>query len=411
MLRHNKYYSYFIAVIVALSITLNVKVSDSPPIYLSNILIAIISVFMLMNVILVYKEKTIADILPVFYLCILISIVAFFYKNNPNNLIVYPKLIIGIVTYYAFSRFFIFNRKYISIILVGFCLGVGFSPYFQVSLTDFTTIGVSNRLRVENLGNYNAYGFLIAVALVISAYLFNIIKSRTYRLIFLTIQSPLLVVLLYTSSRGGMLALIVGLAIFYLTNNIKSKFYFAIATTIMIITLVFVLQKNDTLESFLDRFLISNQNSDNFDSGRSVIYLMLINELISSPFNLLFGFGIGAIDIQLSNTELIQSAHNTYLDVVYSFGIIGGILLVVYLFSLYKSLKFRPKSLEKSLLMSLFGQIILAFMYDSYWGATQIGWIFPFLFAFISTRTDNYVVIEYSSTPLTKKHNFNMYRF
>ena len=88
------------------------------------------------------------------------------------------------------------------------------------------------------------------------------------------------------------------------------KFYFLL---IFIFGLEF-LNQYDSMEVFTNRYFLSEENNEDFDSGRSVIYLILLNKLFSSIMNLFFGFGIGAIFIQ-GEYSVVESAHNTFLDV------------------------------------------------------------------------------------------------
>jgi hypothetical protein len=377
----NKTIAYIVSFLLCISICFNTKLSEAPPLFLSNLILFFIDTLLLLKVLFHLKKRFLSDIKQVFLLFIVISIIALLSYNNKNVVSVFPKLILGLFTYYSFSRYLLLYHKDISIVLFGLCFGTALSPFFQIEVADLTSLSTANRIKIDNLGNFNAYAFLIAVSLIISIYLLTKVKPLFNKLLFVCVQSPLLVVLLLTLSRGGFFALIMGFVLYNFSVNKKTKIYLLLFAIFAFVVVGNILIQIDGTDLFLNRFLNSEKNED-FDSGRSIVFLILLNDLFSSFFSFLFGFGLGAIDLKVFAESDILSAHNTYLDVFYSCGIVGLFFFMKYLFSVYKDIKVIPKSSEKSITIALFGQLIFCFFYDSYWGATQIGWIFPFFFAF-----------------------------
>lgn len=376
----NKKIAYFVSFLLFISICFNTKLSEAPPLFLSNIIIFCLDILLFLRVLLHLKGKFVSNVMGVFFLLLTIIVISLLSYKNKNMVTVFPKLILGVFTYYSFSRYLLLYYKDISIVLFGLCFGTALSPLFQIEIADLTTINSANRIKVDNLGNFNAYAFLIAVSLIISIYLFTKIKILFNKFLFIGIQSPLILVLLLTLSRGGVFALIMGFVIYNFSDFKKTKIYLLFFTILIIITVGNILFEMDGTDLFLNRFL-NSEKDDNFDSGRSIVYLILLNDLFSSFLTFLFGFGFGAIDIKIFAEADILTAHNTYLDVFYSCGIIGLTFFISYLFHVYKNIKEMPKCSEKSISIALFGQLVFCFFYDSYWGATQIGWIFPFFFA------------------------------
>ncbi len=376
----NKTIAYIVSFLLCISICFNTKLSEAPPLFLSNLILFLIDTLLLVKIIFHLRKGFISDIKQVFLLFIVISIIALLSYNNKNMVSVFPKLILGLFTYYSFSRYLLLYHKDIPIVLFGLCFGTALSPFFQIEVADLTSLSTANRIRIDNLGNFNAYAFLIAVSLIISIYLLTKIKPLFNKLLFIGVQSPLLIVLLLTLSRGGVFALVMGFILYNFSVNKKTKIYLLLFTIFAVVVVGNILIQIDGTDLFLNRFLNSEKDED-FDSGRSIVYLLLLNHLFSSFFSFLFGFGFGAIDIKVFAESDILSAHNTYLDVFYSCGIIGLFIFIRYLMGVYKTIKIIPKSSEKSVAIALFGQVVFCFFYDSYWGATQIGWIFPFFFA------------------------------
>jgi O-antigen ligase len=376
----NKTIAYIVSFLLCISICFNTKLSEAPPLFLSNLILFLIDTLLLVKIIFHLRKGFLSDIKQVFLLFIVISIIALLSYNNKNVVSVFPKLILGLFTYYSFSRYLLLYHKDIPIVLFGLCFGTALSPFFQIEVADLTSYNTTNRIKIDNLGNFNAYAFLIAVSLIISIYLLTKIKSLFNKILFIGIQSPLLIVLLLTLSRGGFFALVMGFVLYNFSVNKKTKIYLLLFTIFAIIVVGNILIQMDGTDLFLNRFLNSEKDED-FDSGRSIVYLFLLNDLFSSLSAFVFGFGFGAIEIDVSAEIPLISAHNTYLDVFYSCGVIGLVIFIRYLFHVYKNIKAIPKSSEKSITIALFGQLIFCFFYDSYWGATQIGWILSFLFA------------------------------
>lgn len=376
----NKSIAYVLSFLLCISICFNTKLSEAPPLFLSNLILFFVDTLLLFKVLFHLKKRFLSDFKQVFLLLIVISIIALLSYNNKNMISVFPKLTLSLFTYYSFSRYLLLYNRDMSIVLFGLCFGTALSPFFQIEVADLTSLNTANRIKIDNLGNFNAYAYLIAVSLIISIYLLTKIKPIFSKLLFIGIQSPLLIVLLLTLSRGGVFALVMGLVLYNFSVNKKTKIYLLLFTIFAIVVVGKILIQVDGTDLFMNRFLNSERDED-FDSGRSIVYLFLLNDLFSSFSAFVFGFGFGAIEIDVSAETPLISAHNTYLDVFYSCGVIGLAVFIRYLFQVYKNIKAVPNSNEKSITIALFGQIVFCFFYDSYWGATQIGWIFPFFFA------------------------------
>lgn len=369
------------------SICFNFKLSETPPLFLSNILILLACTVMLYNVRKNIKKNLTRDILTVLIVFSIVSLYAILSIGNKNVVVVYLKLLLIIYTYYSFSRFFAYEYEKINNIFKWIIFGVAFSPFFQVNIASLSEINSHNRLEVDNLGNFNAYGFLISVSLILTIYLITQLKKKNTKIVYFIINLIPFFVLFYTFSRGALFSFLLGLIIFLSTSNKNARLIALSTLFITVLLVIFIFQKLDISTTLADRFF--NTDGDDYDSGRMIIYGILLNNLTSSIIVFLFGFGLGAIDIRVFFESNIESAHSTYLDMFYSFGVIG---LIFFLYFLYKNAKKAlklNKSLKKSLILALLGQVSLSFFYDSYWGATQIGWLFPFLFAFFTASFYN----------------------
>ena len=379
----DKILSHFVAIALFVGIVFNVRLTDS--FFLSNIILLSIDTILLIKIISIHGQYFLKDVTPVFIVLLYISIVAIFSAENPRVLQVYTKLVIIVYTYYAFSRYFKKNSQSSDIILWGICLGITISPIFQVTIDDQALIGVSNRIKVDNLGNFNAYGFLLAISISVAFYLYITIRNRFLKNIFIATQLVTFFVLLLTFSRGGVFAVVLGaLIIFYNSKDKKNKTIIVAGVLCLLVLILSVLRQFDLLEVFTDRFLVNEDNVEGFDSGRSYIYMKLLEDIFSSFLSVFLGFGLGSIA-----DDGLQSAHNTYIDIFYYFGIIGLIGFLMFIYSSYLKVVFQPTSSRKILEKVLLCQVFFCFFYDSYWGATQTGWIFSIIFALFWGKRTN----------------------
>lgn len=92
------------------------------------------------------------------------------------------------------------------------------------------------------------------------------------------------------------------------------------------------------LGASFQRFIDSQGDAESFTNGRYDYWLMYIHEICASPLDFMIGHGA---------EELPHSivAHNTYLEILYKFGLLGFVFNIVYLFVVKKSIvnnqKFR----------------------------------------------------------------------
>jgi O-antigen ligase len=140
------------------------------------------------------------------------------------------------------------------------------------------------------------------------------------------------------------------------------------------------------LADWSDDFSRLNLLLDLRDTGgtsRLEIWSRLLEHLTRSPIRLLVGVGPGTIDYWAYNSN-IKSAHSMYMEVMYSFGLIGMLTLIAVLSWLgvrvYRSAgPPQQKRFQAALLMGL----ITSFAFDSYPLTAQILWLTPLIVAII----------------------------
>lgn len=106
-------------------------------------------------------------------------------------------------------------------------------------------------------------------------------------------------------------------------------------------------------------FVIENRFSDMFEandygyygSGRTGWWEVLATKFLENPQNWLFGFGLGSVVKTMTEAGFpFGSAHNDYLEVIFTHGLVGGYLWFVTLWKSHKIAKSVPLKSEKTLI-------------------------------------------------------------
>jgi hypothetical protein len=157
----------------------------------------------------------------------------------------------------------------------------------------------------------NTLGFIINFSII------TILNQK--KLIWKALILPLLFLLYLTFSRGAYISLAMIIIYFCIIKRLHFFLLFMLSSIIVILAM-FDLQ-------ITDKFRLD----DDTGSGRFLLYDLLINDLLSSPLNLIIGFGPGAINHEIYPGKVLISAHSGFFEILYSFGL-AGISVLTYVF-------------------------------------------------------------------------------
>jgi hypothetical protein len=333
------------------------------------------------------------ELLSILLLIICIGVfTAIFNKPNAYNfirdLLYFIKPVMLILLGYFISRL-INDWKIIFKALI--YLGVGYALYHilhTLFFTDFSTATVSKIRAVNGLSNIIE---IFAIALIVLGNKFpkyNVfLKKRTKHIVlFLLITS----FILYFSRTMfvGLVFLILGV-LNYLKLNKKGIKYLVLLLVVFIglysyLYSVKIDRDGGALESFLYKIKIApseifsprfnfNNHAELWDHWRAYEAYCAINGLNEDPINYIGGKGIGAqIDLKFlapisseGNTRYIPILHNGYVFILYKTGIIGLLLYLFFLFSLYFQAYKKTKKLENKIYGNLVSATSLYLMFSS----------------------------------------------
>lgn len=176
--------------------------------------------------------------------------------------------------------------------------------------------------------NYYAVNIIISLCLVII--LLN--NNNINRWLALLIGGFLLFFNIQTFSKSAILMLSVPTILFLYSNNRTRKYFRQVIFIILGMVLSFNLLRGHIhfLDIIIRRFMdISSLNE--LTTGRFQTWLNYLNFFENNFQVLIFGRGLGA---SLVNEK---AAHNTYIDMIYFLGIIGSILYMILIISIFNN--------------------------------------------------------------------------
>ncbi len=198
----------------------------------------------------------------------------------------------------------------------------------------------------------NYYSFALILCLV------GILVLYTHKEIGGLIAFPVLVVFAYfgaqTASKSFILMLLAVFILFFVdllrNKKYKTSLVFLAATALAI---VYVLRSDTSVfQNVIDRFLLSDGD---VTTNRSNIWDRYLAYFGEAPLKLFFGSGIGA------DYYRGTAAHNTYIDLLYYYGIFGIALFFAVLTVLYRMIP-RSKKRISNFLPLLCALVMLFFL-------------------------------------------------
>lgn len=216
------------------------------------------------------------------------------------------------------------------------------------------------RVPVSMMGNPNDYATLMICGVFISYITFMNSKSKLVRLLSISSICSSIILIIKTTSRANILALIVGIIIFIYIRffkkiNIRTMLLIILLPTIILIYPLF-------LENIFQ--IISSKLQFSFDGGSDYIRLNLIkNGLNFLIATLGFGTGAGNIEYWMETKSLyyvgnIKNIHNWWMEILVGYGIFVfiGYISVYYkiLKKIYKSYFYSSDKFIKNTSLALF---------------------------------------------------------
>lgn len=247
------------------------------------------------------------------------------------------------------EKWFMFIRIAVILqILISIPQPFGFNPFSDLlSLFIKVRENLPGHL-VGSLGNRNYLAAFIAISIPC------FIGWRTFKIKGISINPALIAIFIFLGFclSPGTLAAIIGMGFFLSYNMSPLKRIIALSAAVkvaVIFTACYVLITGNHLNEFtelpgqLKEFVTTGKftvDPFKFDIGRFAMWLMVLSQLITGWFFMIFGFGPGAF------WGREYSMHGQYISVWFQFGLVGLGLMLGYI---YTTIRFLTK--EKSLIL------------------------------------------------------------
>lgn len=236
---------------------------------------------------------------------------------------------------------------------------------------------VLHRFGVSALGSPNTTAYVLSFCLLFLHYRFRLGLGQWERRVHYAAFVILAAGLAGTQSRGGLLVYLTGL---FVLSGRRLRVVMLGATLATAGLMLFSGWAEE-----VSRLNVLIDIRETGGSSRLVIWRVLLDNLLKHPFALVVGMGPGAISLYTDMSETpILSAHSTFVEVVYSYGLLGLALLLYALSRLRRAVAAtRGASNCYALKRGLFVGFVVSLLSDSYPLTAQILWFTPLLIALL----------------------------
>lgn len=279
-----------------------------------------------------------SDVKTILNYCYLLIIV---YRFNKKNWI-------------KFFDFYIIGHL-ISIILY---YPVSQSSFFTVLLQEaFTNTSVINVYRFTGLDADTNY-FAANCSFIIASLLFFLSNNLKFEVSNFKIRIFLCIYLLLGTlsfSKTFFIALVC-LVLLYVTSNVVRDFRNLVSVALIMVAGIYLLDfvTNGLIQRIfndviLARFIERNSDLNSLTTGRFFIWQVYIDHWLSSAYNILFGLGMGHKFL-----PSFKMQHQTFLEILYQFGVIGTLLFGSFVYSLYRHI-YNGEAVKKDININYLG--------------------------------------------------------
>lgn len=228
-----------------------------------------------------------------------------------------------------------------------FIYGYMISVFVNIAYLTLT----QNRLEqaLENAGHISG-GQSLAVSMVyLLPLIFYLFKGRVATYLFLIG----LIAVLVSLRRTAILAYIVCIPFIYhrIRGTISRKTIFFLLSGMAVIVYYVV---TNYWFIFEDRFsdMMEESESGYYGSGRTGWWQVLLSNFFSSPFHWIQGFGCGRVAIDMEKAGFpFGSAHNDYIEIGYTYGLVGLYLWFGGILDVFKLYKKNSLKMHSALIM------------------------------------------------------------
>lgn len=313
-----------------------------------------------------FSKPLLVYLLIIFWMLALLALINPITSVGVSNYVI---IVLFVLLVSAFSHHKLQAKYWLTVLAYGIILASVRVLYENANV--FMELSTANRIDVSFLGGVNNYSYLICILLIIAYYYFN--KYAYYLLLILFVPLNL-----FTLSRGGNLAM----SMFFVYTLLQGNRFVGVLKLTMIVGAIYqglVFYGADILELIVKRYFSQH---DNYSSGRDIIWGKAWDEM-NSIRDYILGHGFGNFRYLYSDSVEV-SVHNQYLDLFYSSGIVGSIIILIPYGYLLRRMMVMYSRNEPLIILNLC--YLLSFLFDSRLWVIQSFWIYALIVG-LSLRT------------------------
>ena len=210
--------------------------------------------------------------------------------------------------------------------------------------------------------------------------------KKYLKIIYAAALVVIILMILMTGSRGGLLSVLMFLISYNIVSGMFKRASAVFGTAIILIGLFFILKSYLPADLYDRMFSASNYTTG---SGRTGVWEILFKNVV--PNMGIFGLGPGCVPIKLfTYYGRLKGVHNTYLNMLCEFGILGLPAFLLMIVSVIKRSFMRKFYLGAALLI---GICITIFFLDAY--AKKFFWnIVMLIFIEQGIEEDNHALVS-----------------
>lgn len=221
---------------------------------------------------------------------------------------------IGIRGLRLIANSFIFCSVVFSLMLFVFPYDYGGGHY---SLSTF----IGNHIALDP--NYLASCMVIATTILLKRFIYP--QNKRYRFFYIVLLTVILIGLLMTGSRTGMIAFILGFFVLILKD--KRKIFIALFGMFILTIAVLYLLPQDIQDRLFYKSYIDSSNIK-----RVQLWNSTINKILEKPF---IGHGTISTKMIISDYNVAGASHNTFLMILLNFGLLGFVAFMTFYLKIF----------------------------------------------------------------------------
>lgn len=215
------------------------------------------------------------------------------------------------------------------VFLIGIYFSIGMFIACIIPLAIFMAQGNTSRFSMSEKSGENPLAVLLGVGIAFDMVLVMENRSRIVNILMLLMVLPMIYVGVLTQSRSFIfifLMILAWVAVFGLLNKKTRKTVLIVGIILAVVSVLFWkfggnIGFHKTIESCVDR--IVNPKNDDISNGRTAIWGVYMDSFLTDKKIMFFGSSSSAF-----GGERKTMAHNMFIEVIYSYGIIGTAIII-----------------------------------------------------------------------------------